>query len=118
MIEEASADFDANSPDPLLNKKVAEFNFSGLVNQFDAALVANPTLTTWALTNALASFHLSGSDSGALGGDLAYQYGRFGNLANVGTIGAQNVLADAQFGSGIQAFQTLAGLGEGITKLS
>ena len=97
---------------------MAEFNFGALANQFDAAQAANPALTTWALANALASFHLSGSDSAAVGGDLAYQYGVFGNLANVGTLGAQNVLGDAQFGSGVQALQTLPNMQNGIARLS
>jgi Ca2+-binding RTX toxin-like protein len=118
MVVEASADFDAGSPDALRNKKVAEFNFDGLVNAFDAARAADPLLTNWALTNALVSFHLSGSDTVALGGDLAYQHGRFGNLANVGTVGAQNVMGSAQFGSATQTFQSLSSLQEGITRLS
>jgi hypothetical protein len=75
-------------------------------------------LTSWALTNALLSFHLGGSDTAALGGDLAYQHGRFGNLANVGTVGAQNVLAGSGFGSATQTFQPLASLQDGLVKLS
>ena len=118
MIVEASAEFDAGSADPLRNKKVAEFNFDGLVNAFDAARAANPALTTWALTDALVSFHLGGSDTAALGGDLAYQQGRFGNLANVGTVGAQNVLAGSGFGSATQTFQPLSSLQEGLVRLS
>ena len=118
MIVEASAEFDAGSTDPLRNKKVAEFNFDGLVNAFDAARAANPALTTWALTDALVSFHLGGSDTAALGGDLAYQQGRFGNLANVGTVGAQNVLAGSGFGSATQTFQPLSSLQEGLVRLS
>ena len=118
VVVQASADFNAASANPTLNKKVAEFDFGALVNQFDAALAANPALTTWALTNSLASFHLSGSDTGAMGGDLAYQYGMFGNLANVGMVGAQNVLADAQFGSGVQSLQALPTMQSGVARLS
>ena len=118
MVAEASADFDASSANPLRNKKVAEFNFAALANQFDAARAATPGLSAWALSNGLAAFHLSGSDSAALGGDLAYQYGLYGSLANAGTLGAQNVLGDAQFGSGVQALQALPSLQEGIARLS
>jgi Ca2+-binding RTX toxin-like protein len=118
MIVEASADFDAGSADALRNKKVAEFNFDGLVGAFDAARAANPALTSWALTDALVSFHLGGSDTAALGGDLAYQQGRFGNLANVGTVGAQNVLGGSGFGSATQTFQPLSSLQEGLARLS
>src|SRR6266568_2646344 len=81
VIAEAMAGFDANSADPLLNKKVQTFDFTQLVNAFDAARAADPGLTSWALTNALTQYHLSGSDDAALGGDLAYQYGLNGTLA-------------------------------------
>jgi Ca2+-binding RTX toxin-like protein len=118
MVVEASADFDAGSADPLRNKKLTAFNFDNLVTEFDAARAANPSLTTWALADALVSFHLGGSDTSALGGDLCYQYGRSGNLANVGTVGAQNVLASSQFATSAQTFQSLASLQEGITRLS
>lgn len=117
VITEAMADFDANSADPLRNNKVETFNFDGLVNRFDQARVASPALTSWALSQALLDFHLSGSDDAALGGDLAYQYGKTGDLAAVGSTGAQNVINNTQFGSSQQAFQTVAGLQEGIIKL-
>jgi Ca2+-binding RTX toxin-like protein len=118
MVVEASADFDAGSPDALRNKKVARFNFDGLVGQFDAAIAADPGITSWALTNALTAFHLGGSDAEALGGDLAYRYGLQGNLAAVGSMGAQNVLAAAAFGSGVQAFQAQPALEAGLMRLS
>jgi hypothetical protein len=66
----------------------------------------------------LLDFHLGGSDTAALGGDLAYEYGKNGNLSNVGSTGAQNVLGSAQFGSVPQTFQSLAGLQEGMDRLS
>jgi hypothetical protein len=118
MVIEASADFDAGSADPLRNRKVAQFNFDGLVAQFDAALAADPGLTSWALSNALTAFHLGGSDTEALGGDLGYRYGLQGNLTAVGTVGAQSVLAGAQFGTGVQTLQSLPALQEGVTRLT
>ena len=36
--------------------------------------------------------HLGGSDGAALGGDLAYQYGKAGTLAGIGLPAAQSVL--------------------------
>ena len=68
---DATSAFDAAALDPLLNKKVQSFDFRGLVSQFDQALAHTPGLTSWAMTNALLQFHLSGSDDAALGGDLA-----------------------------------------------
>ena len=70
VIADAMAGFNPAGADPLLNKKVVNFNFGGLVSQFDAALLANPTLTSWNLTNALTSYYLSGSDTAAIGGDF------------------------------------------------
>jgi len=105
--------FDANSSDTLLNKKVQEFDFNGLVNTFNAT-----GLSTWALSNALTAFHLSSSDSDAFGGDLAYQYGRNGNLSNVGLSAGQSVLTGTGFGTTTQALLPTATLQQGIMALS
>jgi Ca2+-binding RTX toxin-like protein len=117
MIEEAAADFSAGGSDPLRDNKVECFNFAGLASKFDQARAANPYLTSWALTNALSDFHLSGSDSAALGGDLAYQYGKNGNLSNVGLTAAQSILSDPAFGTVAQALKPLASLQEGALRL-
>ncbi|MBI4989894.1 MAG: putative Ig domain-containing protein, partial [Rhodocyclales bacterium] len=117
MIAEAMADFDANGSDPLCDDRIETFDFAGLANAFDAARAADKSLTSWALSNALLDFHLSGSDDAALGGDLAWQYGRHGNLADVGLTGAQNVLGSARFGVQAQTLQPLAGLQEGAVRL-
>ncbi|MCB5184520.1 hypothetical protein LG201_04815 [Methylobacillus gramineus] len=104
VIAEAMTDFDAGGSNTLLDNKVERFNFAGLVNQFDAARAVNSNLTSWSLTNALLSFHLGGSDTVAIGGDLAYQYGLNGNLTGIGLLAAQNVISSTQFG---QSAQTL-----------
>ena len=100
VIAQAMADFNAGSADPLLNKKVANFDFLGLASAFDAAGAP----ANWALTNALLAEHLSGSDTEALGGDLAYRYGLSGWLANVGFDPAVSILPNAFFGTAAQAF--------------
>ena len=105
--------FDANSSDTLLNKKVQEFDFNGLVNTFNAT-----GLSTWALSNALTAFHLSSSDSDAFGGDLAYQYGKAGSLSGMGLTPAQGILADANFGAATQSLQPIASLQAGVMRLS
>ena len=117
VIAEAMADFDAGGADPLRDNRVETFDFTGLAGAFDAARAANPGLTNWAITNALTQFHLSGSDTAALGRDLAYQYGRNGTLAGIGVNAAQEVLGDAQFGAHAQALRPLAGLQEGAVRL-
>lgn len=117
MIEEAAADFAPGGGDLLRDNKVERFNFAALATQFDQVLAANPSLTSWALSDALLTFHLGGSDTAAIGGDLAYQYGKNGTLANVGLAAAQSVLADTQFGQGAQAINQ-PGLADGLVKLS
>jgi Ca2+-binding RTX toxin-like protein len=118
VIAEAMADFAAGGADPLRDQKVENFNFAGLAGAFDAARTANPGLTTWALTNALASFQLAGSDSAALGGDLAYQYGKNGTLTGIGLNAAQQVIGDTNFGNSAQTLRPLSGLQEGAVRLS
>lgn len=117
VIAEAMAGFAAGGANPLLDQKVEKFNFTSLVGAFDAARTATPTLTTWALTNALANFQLAGSDTAALGGDLAYQYGKNGTLAGIGLTAAQDVIGNASFGTSAQALQPLAGLQTGTVRI-
>jgi len=117
LIAEAMSAFDANSSDPLLNKKVQTFDFQGLVGAFDAARTATPGLSSWALSNGLTQFHLTGSDSEALGGDLAYHYGADGTLAGMGLGKAQEVLTNAQFGAQAQAIHSTASVQEGLIRL-
>jgi Ca2+-binding RTX toxin-like protein len=118
MMAEAMADFAPGGADPLRDQKVENFNFAGLAGAFDTARLANPGLTSWALTNALLDFHLAGSDSAALGGDLAYQYGKNGTLAGIGITPAFDVLNSAAFGTSAQALTPLAGLQTGTQRLS
>ncbi|MGH8661837.1 MAG: putative Ig domain-containing protein, partial [Burkholderiales bacterium] len=117
LIAEAMADFDPASTDPLLNRKVQTFDFQGIAQAFDAARAANPALTSWALTNALLDFHLSGSDTEALGGDLAYQYGKNGALTGIALDAARDIVGSAQFGAQAQALRPLASLQDGLVKL-
>lgn len=117
MIEEAAPDFNPTGGDVLRDNKIEAFNFQGLADRFDQAVAANSGLTSWALTQALSDFHLAGSDTAALGGDLAYQYGNNGNLSNVGLTAAQSILSDPAFGSSAQTLKPLAGLQEGALRL-
>ena len=113
-----TTDYDGASSDVTRNKKVETFNFDGLVAAFDAARVANPSLTTWALTGALAAQYLSGSDTAALGGDLAYRYGRVGTLSDISFTPAEGILASSSFGASAQALQSLASLEDSSARLS
>jgi hypothetical protein len=85
-----------------------------VVSAFDAAGDPNG----WALTNQLLSQHLSGSDTDAIGGDLAYQYGRNGTLAGIGFDPAMAIMINPSFGAGVQTLQPLQDLQQGFKRLS
>ena len=118
VVAEAMADFAPGGTDPLRDNKVERFDFNGLVGAFDAARVADSTLTSWALTNALTNFYLAGDDGAAIGGDLAYQYGKNGMLASISVSATQSVMGNAGFGTQPQALQPLATLQAGTVKLT
>jgi hypothetical protein len=111
------ATYNPASPDTLLNKQVQRFDFAGLAQGFDGALAANPALSAWSLADALLTAHLAGSDSEALGGDLAYQYAANGTLAGIGLAPAQAELASPSFGTAAQTLQPLANLQIGAARL-
>jgi len=69
------------------------------------------------VTNALLQFHLTATDDAALGGDLAYWYGRNGTLAGVSLQAAQQLIAAPGFGSEAQQLHPFSGLQEGVVKL-
>jgi Ca2+-binding RTX toxin-like protein len=118
VVLDAANEFDATSSDPLYNRRLQTFDFRGLVSAFDAARAASPGVTSWALTNALLAFHLSGSDDSALGGDLAYWYGHNRSLAGMSLQAAQQVIGTPGFGSDAQALRPFTGLQEGFLKLT
>ena len=108
IVIEGTSDYDNGSSDPLHNKKIETFNFDGLVAAFDAALVANPGLTSWALSNALLAQYLTGSDTAAIGGDLAYRYGRFDTLSDISFTGASPAGGGGDVRTNIAAAQEVA----------
>jgi hypothetical protein len=89
-----------------------------MVSAFDAARAATPGLTSWAMTNALLKFHLSGADDFAIGGDLAYWYGRNRTLQGISLQSAQQVIGAPGFGSEAQSLRPFSGLQEGFAKLA
>ena len=62
-------------------------------------------MTSWGLSGALLGFHLGGSDTAALGGDLAYQYATKDSLAGLSIGGAQSVLDAPEYGLAKQTVQ-------------
>jgi hypothetical protein len=100
VIAEAVQGFNLGGADALRDNKVETFDFAGLVAQFDA----EGATANWQLTDARLTAHLqSGSDTEAIGGDLAYQYGKNSNLTGMGLNNAQSVISTANFGQSAQA---------------
>jgi hypothetical protein len=102
LVEAASKSYNPKSTDPLVNRKVETFDFGKLAGQFDAAVAANPKLTSWSLMDGLLSAHLAGSDGEAIGGDLAFYYGLNGGLAGIGLDVAVATVQDSRFGKSAQ----------------
>ena len=101
VVAEAIQGFTLGGADQLRNNKIENFNFANLVAAFDTA----GATANWQLTDARLTTHLlAGSDTAAIGGDLAYQYGKNSNLTGMGSLNAQSVIAAASFG---QTAQTL-----------
>jgi hypothetical protein len=117
VMADAMATFNPASGEPLLNKAVQNFNFTAIVNAFDQARGTSSTLMHWSATNTLLAAHLSGSDTTALGGDLAHQYGTTGSLTGMNLTAAQTALNDAQFGGTPQTLHPLQGLQGGAVTL-
>ncbi|MDD2776613.1 MAG: hypothetical protein PHU06_11715 [Gallionella sp.] len=116
VMADAIAGFNASSTDPLLNQSVQNFNFTALVANFDQARGTSATFQHWSLTNSLLAARLSGSDTLALGGDLAHQYGTMGTLTGMNLAAAQTALNTPNFGSQAQTLRPLQGLqGGGMT---
>ena len=118
VIAEAMQGYGQASGNPLLDDKVEWFDFGALVAAFDDARAANRNIARWSMMSELLDAHLGGSDGAALGGDLAYQYGKAGTLAGVGLPAAQSVLGAAGFGTDAQTLQPLAVVTDGTPKLS
>lgn len=107
VVIEGTSDYDPSSSDVTRDQRIERFNFEGLVAAFDAARAANPSIITWALTNALAANYVDGSDTQAIGGELAYRYGRSGSLADISYADAMSILGSGQFGTTTQSLQSL-----------
>ncbi|MFS2035559.1 calcium-binding protein [Polaromonas sp. CT11-55] len=117
IVIEGTSDYDSSSTNQLVNKKIEQFNFGGLVTRFDEARSANPTLSSWALSSSLLDFYLSSSDTAAIGGDLAYLYAKNGSFSDLSMAPAQALLTGSSFGSGNQNLQTPTALQDSSPRL-
>jgi len=99
--------FDAAGGDPLLNQRVQQFDLKALADYYDAVRTEDPTVDRWGMMHKLLDARLTGSDTEALGGELAQAYAANGSLAGVALSSAQSTIGAAGFG---QQSQALAGL--------
>lgn len=115
VITEAIQGFSLGGTDTLRNNKVETFNFANLVSAFDTA----GATANWQLTDARLSAHLSsGSDTSAIGGDIAYQYGLAGSLNGVGVLSSQTVINNASVGQSAQTLNAASNWANELIKLS
>jgi hypothetical protein len=117
VLEQTASTYSPTSSNPLYNQGIEEFNFTQLVSQFNAALAAQPSLTSWNLMNGLLSSHLSGSNTAAFGGDLAYYDGVNGNLSGLNLATADSTMQNSSFGRTTQSVDAWNGISNGVTKL-
>src|SRR5690606_866155 len=81
--------------------RVEVFDFQAVVEAWEATGSIDP----WAMADALLDAHLYGSDTEALGSDLAYRYGVGGNVDRLSAARGQVNISDAAFGVERQAIR-------------
>jgi trimeric autotransporter adhesin len=97
IITETMPEYDPASTNSLYNKKVQKFDFVKLVDQFFQQAFYNSSITSWDLASYLQGASLGGSDKLAIGGAMAYQYGRNGSLSQLTNGEIKEQLSDPQF---------------------
>ncbi len=93
LIMEASSEFDAGSSNALYTNKILQLDFDKLANDFNAAGIDH-----WSVMESALDSHLSSSDSEALGGDVAYQYGLTGGIDGLSPNTIATTLSDPDLG--------------------
>ena len=109
-------DYAPGSASAISDHKVELFNFTALVAKFDQARASAPGLSTWEMVPSLGSFSSGGSDSAAIGGDLAYAYGVAGSLSGLAAAPALAIIGSPTFGAS-QALQGGSALNDGTSML-
>ncbi len=109
FIAEAMPDFNETSSNSWYNQRVQQFDFAGIVEDFDLAR-GDADLLHWDALESLLDNYFTGSDSEALGGDIAYQYGANKVADGLTQSLAQQTISDPLFGEQAQELQTLLNL--------
>ena len=119
---DTATDYNPASSNAMNNMRVESFDFEGLVNRFgneQYGYGCNPpaNIQAWALSSALTSFYLGGSNSMVMGGDVSDYYAHQGTLSGLSLPTAQTVLASASLGSSQQAITGLTAQTSGAVRL-
>lgn len=99
IVIEGTRDYKPTSSNPMLRQKVQVFDFLRLVAAFDAARAAGQTFN---VANNLANYRIGGGDTEMIGGAIAYQYARTGNLGTLTYSQMRAVINDPAFGVSAQ----------------
>ena len=81
------------------------YDFNAVIADFYAALAADPLLAQFSLDGVLQSHETSVSETDAIGGALAYQYGTVGHLEALNDAAMHKVLTDPDFGIAAQSIR-------------
>ena len=114
VIEAASASYNGSGTDVLRNKPIEEFNFTTLVANFTTA--GNPA--NWQLSQKEGADTIASSATSAYGGDLAYYYGKNGNLTGMNVSATQSTLTNASYATALQTIDAWASISGGATTMS
>ncbi|MGH7602919.1 MAG: calcium-binding protein, partial [Gemmatimonadaceae bacterium] len=85
------------------------YNLTSTISTFENALAADPGLTEFQLGDALPNDLILSSDTGAVGGALAYRYAMTGSLAGLTNSQIFSVLQDSNFGTNLQDIIVVGG---------
>jgi len=116
FIAEAMAGYDPGGADGLRDQRIERFDFKALVAAFDAVR-GEQVAAQWSAMDTLLAAHLGGSDTEALGGDLAYRYGLAGGFGEIGKSAAQSILAEPGLAAAPQALRPMDELGADPVRL-
>lgn len=93
---------DSTSENPLQSNAYQQFDFVQLVDKFDQARQADPTMTAWSASAALPVVALAHSNDELIGGALAADYGQYRGL-DMQLVGIAPLISDPYFGVTVQS---------------
>lgn len=120
---DASNAYQGSSANMLLNKRNQSFDFEGLVEKFNAdsdggcGPHGSHHSQAWSLSASLMQFHLGGSDTSIMGGDMAHYYAHQGTLNGLSLGVAQATLSQSTLGRVQQEISPLNVQASGAVRL-